>query len=56
MRLTGSLLLTILAVLLFLIPVVLVLADDEPVEAELLIIFGFGGLAAFAAAHFPGLS
>ena len=48
-----SLVFIIIAIVLFLIPVVLVLIAPEGVTTKVLIICGFGGLASFAAGHLP---
>lgn len=47
-----SLIFIIFAIVLFLIPPLLVLLDED-VQMKTLIICGFGGLASFAAGHLP---
>lgn len=52
MRIGGSILFTILAIVLFLVGAVLIVADDTP-DPEVIQLLLFGGLASFAAGHLP---
>lgn len=52
MRWNGSLLFTILAIVLFLVGAILVATNDAP-DAKTIQLLLFGGLASFAAAHLP---